>query len=33
MFPELDEAATTKLIERSVDFLCDTRREIPSHAP
>ena len=24
MFPELDEPATTKLIERSVDFLCAT---------
>jgi hypothetical protein len=24
MFLELDEAATTKLIERSVDFLCAT---------
>ena len=32
MFPELDEAATTTVMQRSVRFLCDTRRELPSHA-
>ena len=32
MFPELDEAATTTVMERSVRFLSDARREMPSHA-
>ena len=32
MFPELDEAATTTVMQRSVRFLCDARRELPSHA-
>jgi dipeptidyl aminopeptidase/acylaminoacyl peptidase len=32
MFPELDEAATTTVMQRSVRFLCDARRELPRHA-
>jgi acetyl esterase/lipase len=32
MFPELDEAATTTVMQRSVRFLCAARRELPSHA-